>query len=69
MRPKGTLSFDESTGDVVAKRVVETEDTLWGLSVGDGARVDDVNKGGASVDDVDEDAVTSGVTEIQSREK
>ena len=40
IKPRGTLSFEESTGDVVAERVVVTEDTVWGRRYG--ASVDDV---------------------------
>ena len=61
MSLKENLSFDESTGDVVAKRVVAIEDTVRELSDGDGAIVD---KDWASVEDANEDVVVSGVTDI-----
>ena len=68
MSLKETLSFDESTGDVVAKRVVAVEDTVWELSDGDGGIVDEywarVDKYWARVEDADEDVVVPGVTEI-----
>ena len=62
MGPKGSLSFDESSDDVVAERVVITADAVRELSIG--VSVDDVDKAGASDDDKDGDVVTLGVTEM-----